>query len=317
MKLCKQILSILIVILMFAMFNVSIYLLVTVKCVNDLSPENQAKAITVEDYLPHTEESGIVKTDASLKITDDIPVLDGAAALLPVFSAFANAVYPSGSCEYDGEDYTHESKLQYTNTIGSYKAIVDGDADIIFCASPSDEQLAYAEENGVDLVFVPIGYEAFVFFVNKNNPIDSLTVDEIRGIYSGKYTNWSMFGGENRIINPLTRRSGSGSQSKMDSFMNGEEIHKSPFVLFGSSIGFSFRYYVEGIVNNGNIKMLSVNGVYPNKENIINGSYPIVSEFYAVYRSYDDNENVEKMIDWILSEEGQYIINESGYVGIK
>ena len=92
---------------------------------------------------------------------------------------------------------------------------------------------------------------------------------------------------------------------------------KSPFAITGASIGFSFRYYMDGIVENEAVKMLSLNGVYPSAENIQNGSYPIIAQFYAVYRADNDNENIPVLIDWILSEEGQRIIEESGYVRIK
>ena len=62
--------------------------------------------------------------------------------------------------------------------------------------------------------------------------------------------------------------------------------------------------------------MLSVDGVAPTAENIKNGKYPIVPPIYAVTYEEQTNENVDKLLDWILSEEGQYIIEETGYVGI-
>lgn len=83
-----------------------------------------------------------------------------------------------------------------------------------------------------------------------------------------------------------------------------------------NSIGFSFRYYVEGIIKNPDIKMLSVDGVAPTAENIKNGSYPIVTPIYAVTYEENANENVDRLLEWILSKEGQYIIEETGYVGI-
>ena len=83
-----------------------------------------------------------------------------------------------------------------------------------------------------------------------------------------------------------------------------------------TSIGFSFRYYVEGIIKNPDIKMLAIGGISPTKENIKNGSYPIVTPVYAVTYKDNPNENVYKLIDWMLSSEGQFIIEESGYVGI-
>lgn len=85
----------------------------------------------------------------------------------------------------------------------------------------------------------------------------------------------------------------------------------------GRAIGFSFRYYVSGIVDNGGVKMLSVNGVYPDKENISSGKYPITVDFYAVYRKDNSNPNIDSMIEWILSDEGQQIVEKSGYIPIE
>ena len=95
-----------------------------------------------------------------------------------------------------------------------------------------------------------------------------------------------------------------------------EIARKSPLAIFGGAIGFSFRYYMDGIVENGDVKMLSLNGVYPSAENIRNGSYPVIAKFYAVYRADNTNENIPILLDWILSEEGQTLIEESGYVRI-
>lgn len=315
-KLRYQLFIIVALVLTFVIFDAGIYNVFTKRCINDYSDGLKAKSVELDEYLPFDENSKIVKINSEFKLTENLPVIDGAAALYPVFSAFVNAVYPETSCSFDGESFTPESALQYTNTRGAYKSVVDGTADIIICASPSEAQLAYAKEKGVQLEFVPIGCEAFVFIVNKENPVDNLTVEQVRGIYSGKYKNWSEIGGENTPIAALQRNEGSGSQTAMISFMNGEEI-KAKNSVFGRAIGFSFRFYVEGIVEDGNIKMLSLDGVYPNAENIRNKTYPIVGEIYAVYRKDNENENVPRLIDWMLSEEGQKIIEESGYIGIK
>jgi phosphate transport system substrate-binding protein len=71
---------------------------------------------------------------------------------------------------------------------------------------------------------------------------------------------------------------------------------------------------MAGIVENDAVKMLSLNGVYPSAENIRNGSYPVVARFYAIYRADNDNPNIPLLIDWLLSEEGQKLIEASGYV---
>lgn len=316
-KLTKQIIIILSVVLIFVFIDLMIYNVVTKRYINDTSEGMIAKSIELDKYLPFEENSEIVKIEADKKITGDPPVIDGAAALYPIFSSFVNSLYTKEDVIFDGTNFTNESKLHYTNTRGAYKAIVDKEADIVFCVSPSDEQLQYAKENNVELEFIPIGYEAFVFIVNKDNPINSLTQDQIRKIYSGEFINWKSVGGDNNFIDALQRNKGSGSQSAMENFMGDKEMKRNVLGIFGRSIGFSFRYYVEGIVENGKVKMIAVDGVYPNKENIKNKTYPIVNELYAVIRKDDPNPNIKLFIDFVLSEKGQRIVEESGYVSIK
>lgn len=327
-SLLKQLLSIALVIVLFVSFNLGIYMLLTVRLANNFSDTSQAKMVDVSKYLPHNEQSDLAKINSSLKLYDNLPVLDGAAALVPVYASIIDAIYPEGSVTFEGgsfsddnfygENFAPDSKMQYKNTVRGYEAIVDGTTDILFCAAPSAEQKQYAEDNGVELIYVPVGLEAFVFFVNENNPVDNLTTEQIRDIYGGKYTNWSQVGGVNRIINPVTRLEGSGSQSAMNSFMGEREIaSKSPLAITGASIGFSFRFYMNDMVGNEGVKMLSLNGVEPSAQNIQNGSYPIIAQFYAIYRADNTNENIPVLIDWLLSEEGQTLIEESGYVRIK
>lgn len=323
----KQIAILLAVILAFAAFNGSLYVLLTGRLTNNFSSATQSKMVDVGAFLPHEAGSDLPDIHTSFRLSGDLPVLDGAAALVPVYAAIIHNVYPAGCVTYIGgsfsddnfygENFAPDSAMQYKNTVRGYKAIVDGDTDILFCAAPSAEQKAYAEEQGVELVYVPVGLEGFVFFVNAQNPVESLTVQQIRSIYAGEITNWAEVGGTNRVINPVTRLSGSGSQSAMDSFMAGQEFGtKSLLAVTGGSLGFSFRYYLDGMVGNDSVKMLKLNGVYPSPENIQNGSYPVIAKFYAIYRADNENENIHKLIDWLLSDEGQQIIEKTGYVRI-
>ena len=328
MRLAGQLAALALTAAVFAAFNLGMYQLLTRRLSNNFSDASRAQMVDVGQYLPFEEGSDLPEIDASLTLTGDLPVLDGAAALVPVYAAVIDSVYPQGCVTYEGgsfssdnyygENFAPDSVMQYNNTVRGYQAIVDGSTDILFCASPSQEQLDYAKERGVELEFVPIGLEGFVFFVNSQNPIENLSSSDIRKIYSCEYTNWSEVGGANRVINPVTRLKGSGSQTVFEAFMGDTEIGvKSPLAIAGGSIGFSFRYYMDGIVGNEGVKMISVDGVYPSSENIKNRSYPIVAEFYAIYRSDNDNENIPLLIDWLLSEEGQELIEKTGYVGIK
>ena len=323
----KQIAMLLVVVLVFAAFNGSLYVLLTGRLTNNFSSATQAKMVDVGAFLPHETASDLPDIDTSFRLSGDLPVLDGAAALVPVYAAIIHNIYPEGSVTYIGgsfsddnfygENFAPDSAMQYKNTVRGYKAIVDGDTDILFCAAPSAEQKAYAQEQGVELVYVPVGLEGFVFFVNAQNPVESLTVQQVRDIYAGSITNWADVGGANRIINPVTRLAGSGSQSAMDSFMGTTPYGaKSLLSVTGGSLGFSFRYYLDDMVGSDSVKMLKLNGVYPSAENIQNGTYPVIAKFYAIYRADNENENIQRLIDWLLSSEGQQIIEKTGYVRI-
>ena len=315
-KLIKQLAVIFLLIAVFASFHLAIYSNFTYRYMDKSSKIMQEQAIGLDKYLPFDDNSRIVKTDSGLKLTGELPVLDGATALFPIFSAFVNATYPKEAVDFDGQNFTALSSLQKTGTTGAYKSIVDGDADIIFTAKPSQGQLEYAEKMGVELTYVPFGYEAFVFIVNSKNPVESLTSQQIRGIYSGLYKNWRDVGGEDTPIIQVQRVEGSGSQTAMVSFMQGAPLMKRPSNIVGRAIGYSFRFYVSDLAGKENVKMIAVDGVYPSGENIRNETYPITDCFYAVYRSDNKNENIPLLVDWILSDEGQYIVEKTGYVPV-
>ena len=313
-KLVKQILAIVGVTTFIVITNVFIYFVFTNRCINDFSAQMQAKSVEVDEYLPFAEDTKIVKKDAP-KLDGDLPVIDGAAALVPVFNSFVYSLYPESSVKYEKGDFTTDSKLQYHNTRGAFKGIVDGDIDIAFCAKPNDEQVKYGLDKGVELELTPIGREAFVFLVNKNNKVDNLSMQELKDIFTGKITNWSQVGGDYRPINVVQRNKGSGSQTALEKLI-GEEIKPNFFGPLGGSIGFSFRFYVEELTKHGHIKMLKLNDVYPDRDHVQDNSYPIVSNFYAVTRKGETNPNVQKVLDFVLGPTGQEIINEIGYVGL-
>ena len=316
-------------VLFFVFVNVFLYTSVTRRLGNNYSGISQTKMVDVARYLPFEDTSDLARTGSSMHFSkeDDLPVLDGAAALVPVYASIIDSVFPEGSVTYEGgsfsddnqygENFAEDSVMQYQNTIRGFDALLDGSVDLFFTAHPSEKQMETAKEKGIDIELVPIGLEAFVFFVNKNNPVDSLTVDEIRGIYRGKITNWKEVGGADRSINPLLRIKNSGSQTMMEKFMGNDMLKsRSIFAIFGASIGYSFRYYLSGMVANENVRMVSVNGIYPDAENIRNSRYPLTAAFYAAYRKDTTNPNVPKLVDWLLSKEGQKLIEECGYVAI-
>ncbi len=99
-------------------------------------------------YKSSTENNVLAKLDeeSNLKLTDNLPVLDGATALYPVYASFAQAVYPKN--EYESSDApvisqenvykTSKAQVLCTTTVGAYDNLLEGKVDIIFCAAPSD-----------------------------------------------------------------------------------------------------------------------------------------------------------------------------------
>ena len=315
-KLAKQLGVIALIIALFIGLDTGIYQLFIKRVISHHSPGMQKMSVEVGNYVPFTGSANVFSEDGAKKLEGDIPVIDGAAALLPVYAGFVQSIYPEDSVIFNGEDYDAKSAMHYTNTRGAYKDIVDGNADIIICAQPSDEQLAYAKEKGVELELVPIGSDAFVFIVNANNPVSDITIDQIKGIYSGKITNWRELGGKNVPIAAMRRNKNSGSQTALEKIMGDTPIKPDYTALFGSPIGFSFRYYVTGMRAEGGVKILTINGVAPTTETLADGTYPVSGNLYAVYRKGETNENVYKAVDFMLSPEGQKIVEKSGYIPI-
>lgn len=284
--------------------------------------------IDVSAYQPFTQGNQVVKADekASLQLTEPLPRLDGATAMYPLYAAFVEATYPEG-------DYQpYNSRVQVSRTPEAYQNLIAGNVDLIFVAAPSASQEWQAEKEGLTFDMTPIGREAFVFFVHHKNSVDNVTLEQVKKIYAGEITNWRDVGGDDEAIRAFQRPADSGSQTALEKLMGNMPIMKAPseniasgmggiihevsqYRNYKNAMGYTFRYYSTEMVQNKKIKLLSIDGVAPTKENIRNGTYPLVSEFYAVTAG-TENENVQKLIDWILTDEGQALVEKVGYVPV-
>ena len=108
-RLLKQILGIVLIVVIFAAFNLSMYMLLTGRLSNNFSDTSQSKQIDVGMYLPHEPESDLPRINSSLKLTDNLPVLDGAAALVPVYASIVDIVYPEGSVTFEGGVFSDDN----------------------------------------------------------------------------------------------------------------------------------------------------------------------------------------------------------------
>jgi len=294
----------------------------------DLIPTVREQNFPLDYYEPFTRDNLLAQLDEEslFKITGSPPVLDGATALYPLYASFVQAVFPEG-------DYSvYKGPVFCSKTAGAYEKLFEGKADIIFCAEPSQAQIKYFIDNNIKLTLVPIGREAFVFFVNKTNPVSNLTINDIQGIYSGRIKNWKKLNGVNQRIRAFQRPKNSGSQTILEKVMGDTPIAKprrenvsggmmgvinevAAYRNFPNAIGYSFLYFSTEMVKNDQIKLLSVNGIFPSRETIQGESYPLYENFYAIYiDTAEKNENIEPFINWILSEQGQKLVQRTGYI---
>jgi phosphate transport system substrate-binding protein len=278
------------------------------------------------EYQPFVEGTKAVNLDepATFKMEGKLPIIDGATALYPIYAAFAQATYPEKS--YD----VYDSEVMSNRTPNAYSNLISGKVDMIFALAPSEAQINRAANRGIELKLTPIGKEAFVFFVNSKNKVEELTLEEIKGVYAGQITNWSEVGGSHDSIRAFQRPADSGSQTTLELLMGDTPIMDPPaenmvslmggiieetadYKNYKNAIGYSFRFFSQEMVHNQSIRLLAIDGVHPTKESIRSGEYPLTSEFYVVTAG-SDNPNIEPFIEWIQSEQGQRIIEETGYV---
>lgn len=257
---------------------------------------------------------------------ENYPRVDASLAIHPLVDSIAANFLGVSEEDLDYE-YTK------TRTSDVYKNLVDGKADVIFVAEPSQADYDYAKQKGVELDVVPATSSAFVFIVNTENKVDNLTLDQIVKIYKGEITNWKEVGGDNEEIIPYQRPNGSGSQTAMISLVmkNADFMTAPKMKIEGemgglvdaiaeydnakAAIGYSYFYYINTMYKRDTIKMLGVNGVKPTIETTKNGTYPIYTNGYIVtIKGTDEGSNAKKWVENVLSNRGSKIIQDSGYV---
>lgn len=285
-------------------------------------------AITVTACGANEDKTSSASDEAaSLTLTkEELPIIDGALALAPYYEAMTAKLL-----NVDIEEA--RTLVLCSNTPSAYQNLTEGKVDMIFCAMPSDEQVKTAKDAGVTFEYHTILNGGFVFFVNKDNPVKSLTKKQLQDIYRGKITNWKQLGGDDVEIIPYQRNEGSGSQTGLYRFLlPKEKVMKAPSELAigemgeivdavanydnaKGAIGYSYYYYVSSMHYTDQIKLLGVDGVVPSDETISNGSYPMINQSQIVIRNDTPQDSmVRKIIAWCQSEEGAKLAEENGYV---
>ena len=275
-------------------------------------------------YMCFTNDVEIMspQKEEAIFTQESYPRIDGSTATLPLAEAFkANFTK------------TDDVEVEHSKTHNAYVNLINRNTDLILVTYPSEEEQKLAKDKGIELEIVPIVKEAFVFFVNKENPVENLTLGQIQDIYSGKIKNWKDVGGSDNKIVAFQRPENSGSQTGMlELVMQGKKMMQpttetisqsmadiidviSDYENKENAIGYSYYYYATTMYTRDTMKLLSVNGIKPTYDNIKTGLYGIQTAYYAVIRKDEpQNSSTRKLLDAMKSERGQNVAREAGYV---
>ncbi|MCG2829402.1 phosphate ABC transporter substrate-binding protein [Methanothermobacter sp. K4] len=166
-----------------------------------------------------------------------------------------------------------------------------------------------------------IGKDGIVIAVNHQNPVNDLTTEQLRDIFSGKIRNWKEVGGPDAEIHVIVREEGSGTRSSFKSLVMKDEKIRSDAIVQGSteSVKQAIKSdpYAVGFVSmahmSSDVKALEVNGITPSETTVADGSYPLVVPFEFITKG-EPVGVVKDFIDWVFSPEGQAIIRSQKVV---
>ena len=283
----------------------------------------------VEDltlFRPFTEKNILVNLDKPLekRMEGKQPRIDG---VMNIFRFYASIV--ENVCRKEG--WMAEAEAAGT----ALGRLFTDEADVVFCGLPSQSFSTKAASLGKELDTTLVVKDAFVFYVNADNPVDNLSLEQIKQIYGGKMTDWKDVGSKKKgAIEAFQRPKDSENHAffqkitencplmeppTMEKHVVGGVIHPpADYRNSGNAIGYSYRSQAADLLLKKKIKLLSIDGVAPTPENILNGTYPYVTEYYMVTIKDNRTEEVERNIrnlrEFIFSPQGKDLAEKCGLI---
>ena len=243
----------------------------------------------------------------------------------------SNKITVSGSTsvgpvvEVLGEDFTAKNEgisveVQQIGSSAGIKNAIEGTSQIGMASRDLKD-----EEKASGLKETQIAIDGIAVITNKNNEVKDLTLEQVKDIYTGKITNWKEVGGKDAPIVVVSREDGSGTRDGFQENVGfeSEELTKDAQISDGSgniksivegnenSIGYISFGYVDDKVN-----ALTIDGVELTVENVKDNKYAIARPFLLVNKEDKISEEGTKFIEFILSEEGQKIVEDKGFISI-
>ena len=293
----------------------------------------QTQPQTTEKTEPTTTDAPVITTAESTDAVtefrftrENFPRLDGSTACLPMAEAICSVLL--GESRESVQDL-----INFNRTTQAFRNLKDGNCDLIVAGEPNAAVFQEMDDAKFGYDIEQIATDALVFLVNENNPVDNITTEQLRDIYSGKITNWKELGGEDAEIVPLQRNEGAGSQALMKKLvMKDTPLMEAPAEYYpgsmgdlmeavksydasGNAIGYSVYYYAHDMEMATGLKLLKVDGVEPNRESIASETYPHRNSYYSVIaKSAEAGSPTRILFDWLMTEDGQALLAAEGYV---
>ncbi len=262
--------------------------------------------------------AGLVAGCAVAQAQDKL-VLDGSTTVGPIAKAFAES--------YMRQNPGVNITVSESGSGNGAKALLNGTCDIADLSRDlKDTERKAMAEKGVKPVAHVVAYDALPVLVHPSNKVKGLTIDQLRGIFTGKIKNWSEVGGSDLAIVVISRDTNSGTFETFKDMVLGHEakiVESAEYT--GSNGGIRQRvqmtkgaigYAGLGFVDKS-VKALEVNGIAPSAETALDKSYPIARPLFMFTNGEPAAESLAaKFIGMSRTEKGREIIEEIGFVPV-
>jgi phosphate transport system substrate-binding protein len=203
------------------------------------------------------------------------------------------------------------------------KALIDGTTDIAMSSRfIKDKEVASAVAKGRYPVPYAVAIDAIIPIVHPSNPVADLTLDQLKGIYTGRIKSWKEIGGPDKEIVVISRDTSSGTYESWDELVMQKE-RVFPRALLQASSGavvqaVSRNAQAVGYVGTGYLdkstKALKVGGIEGNQDTAVSGAYPISRYLYVFTPGWPEGEALRFVMFLLHPDKGQDIVRQVGYV---
>jgi len=204
-------------------------------------------------------------------------------------------------------------------------SLLDKNCDIADSSRPiKDTELDKAVTNGVDATANIVAMDGLAVIVNPSNNVSKLGKKQVKDIFMGSISNWSQLGGSDEKIVVVSRDTSSGSFEAFTTLVLDGNKTRSNALMQASNQAVAttvagtpgaIGYVGLGFISSS-VKAIVINGIMPSRETVMSGTYPVTRPLF-MYTNGKPKGLVKEYIDFILSDEGQKLVEEEGFVGLK